>query len=80
MQRKESLGPPCPSCSRPRREVTVRSGDDELTMLTCGKCEQNSWYRDGQPVELPDVLRSVSKKEDFVLAPVKPTRRGQPSR
>ena len=38
-----------------------------LTMVSCRRCEQRTWYADGEPVLLRDMLRMTNGAADFEL-------------
>jgi hypothetical protein len=40
-----------------------------LTMVSCPKCETRSWYADGTPVSMEEVLRITSNDPEFVVMP-----------
>lgn len=46
----------CPTCGKQvvRLEVTV--GGEELTMKSCSRCDKRSWERNGDAVDLTEVL------------------------
>jgi hypothetical protein len=48
----------------------------ELTMTSCTRCEHRAWTSTAGTVLMPDVLRNLSGRQDFVLSPaLRPTRR-----
>jgi hypothetical protein len=40
-----------------------------LTMVSCPKCETRSWYADGTPVSMQEVLRITANDPEFVVMP-----------
>jgi hypothetical protein len=47
-----------------------------LTMLSCPRCETRSWYADGAPVTMGEVLRITANDPEFVVMPVPSRARG----
>ena len=41
-----------------------------LTMVSCPKCETRSWYADGAPVTMQEVLKITANDPEFVVMPV----------
>ena len=41
-----------------------------LTMLSCPRCETRSWYADGTPVTMQEVLKITANDPEFVVMPV----------
>ena len=67
----------CPECGQPNPvelAMTVKGGQ-ELTMLSCGRCEARSWLSDGAPVSKSDVLKLTSGDPDFAVVPSAKTQR-----
>lgn len=61
----------CPSCGRPgvvELEMKVKSGQ-LLTMLSCSGCETRSWFADGAPLPLKDVLKITAGDPSFEVKP-----------
>jgi Zn-finger nucleic acid-binding protein len=50
----------CPHCSHHLVQVVVRLDDARVTMHACSGCDRCWWDRDGQPVELGEVLALAS--------------------
>jgi hypothetical protein len=38
-------------------------------MLSCPKCETRSWYADGSPVTMQEVLKITANDPEFVVMP-----------
>lgn len=67
----------CPSCGRAglvEVSMKVKTGE-ELTMLSCSRCEERRWLADGTAVSREEVLRLTSGNPDFVTAAVQRTRK-----
>ena len=61
---------------RPIELQMVAKNDQVLTMLSCPKCETRSWYADGAPVTMQEVLRITANDPEFVVMPVASRARG----
>lgn len=51
----------CTRCGGPIVEIVLTSGDSDLTMRSCSKCDSREWANDGEPVELTDVLGDLNE-------------------
>jgi hypothetical protein len=49
---------PCVRCGAPTAQIALLQGGS-LTMFSCSRCDHRSWYRDGAPAPLREVLASV---------------------
>ena len=60
----------CPRCGSPGQvELQMRNkGGPQLTMLSCGRCENRTWLSDGEPLSPEEVLSVVSGREGFALS------------
>ena len=70
----------CRDCGRPgpvELQMTVKGGQ-ELTMLSCTRCQARSLLSDGEPVSREEVLQLTSGNPDFVQLPTEraPRKRG----
>jgi hypothetical protein len=54
---------------RPIELQMVAKNDQVLTMLSCPKCETRSWYADGSPVTMQEVLKITANDPEFVVMP-----------
>jgi hypothetical protein len=54
---------------RPIELQMVAKNDQVLTMLSCPNCETRSWYADGTPVTMQEVLRITANDPEFVVMP-----------
>jgi hypothetical protein len=59
----------CSRCgSAGQVELQMRNkGDTQLTMLSCGQCENRTWLADGEPLSQEQVLAVLSGREDLTL-------------
>ena len=72
----------CVVCGRERPielQMTVKN-DQVLTMISCPKCETRSWYADGSPVTMDEVLKITANDPEFVVMPVASKPRVTPPR
>lgn len=49
----------CAKCFSPLVVISFVQDDTTMTMASCGSCHTRSWWRDGIPVALPEVLAAV---------------------
>ena len=40
-----------------------------LTMVSCPRCETRSWYADGTPVSMQEILKITANDPQFVVMP-----------
>jgi hypothetical protein len=61
----------CIVCGRERPiELQMTAKNQQLlTMLSCPKCETRSWYADGVPVTMQEVLKITANDPEFVVMP-----------
>ncbi|MCW2573265.1 MAG: hypothetical protein JWO88_3323 [Frankiales bacterium] len=61
----------CAVCGRERPiELQMTAKNNQvLTMLSCPKCETRSWYADGTPVTMQEVLQITANDPEFVVMP-----------
>ena len=59
----------CPRCgSAGQVELQMRNrGGPQMTMLSCGRCENRTWLADGEPLSREEVLAVVAGREDVEL-------------
>jgi len=72
----------CATCGQPRPlelQMTVKSGQ-VLTMVSCSRCETRTWFADGQPISMDDVLKITSGNPEFVVNPSTRAPKNAPSR
>lgn len=72
--RRENLVPDpvtCFVCGRGRPiELQMRAKNGQLlTTLSCPTCETRSWYADGSPVSMQEVLKITANDPEFVVMP-----------
>lgn len=72
----------CATCGQPRPlelQMTVKSGQ-VLTMVSCSRCETRTWFADGEPVSMDEVLKITSGNPDLVIEPSTRAPKHAPSR
>ena len=72
----------CATCGQPRPlelQMTVKSGQ-VLTMVSCSRCETRTWFADGEPVSMDEVLKITSGNPDLVIEPSARAPKHAPSR
>ncbi len=52
----------CPECRSSLVEIEVSLGDTHLTMHSCSRCDRRWWDRDGDLIELQDVLQLAASR------------------
>lgn len=54
----------CPTCGSQdvvNINLTVEDGE-RVSFYSCHRCERRWWYKDGEQIELPDVLQLAKRK------------------
>ena len=72
----------CATCGQPRPielQMSVKSGQ-VLTMVSCSRCETRTWFADGEPISMDDVLKITSGNPQFVVNPSLRAPKNAPSR
>lgn len=50
-------------CGRRPRAITIDVADGQsLSLLVCDVCEQQQWFRNGEPVDLADVKTAAAAR------------------
>lgn len=50
-------------CGRRPRAINIDVSDDQaLTLLVCDVCEQQGWFRNGEPIEVADVKTAAASR------------------
>lgn len=50
----------CPTCTTELVEIKLTIDGSRLMMRSCSTCDNRSWHRDGESVELDGVLTDLS--------------------
>jgi hypothetical protein len=42
-------------------------GGPQMTMMSCSRCENRTWFADGEPLSREQALAVVAGRDDFAL-------------
>lgn len=52
----------CPECGGGLVKIGVSLGDTTIAMHSCSRCDRRWWERDGQLIDLKDVLQLAAAR------------------
>ena len=65
----------CPHCGRTLVTLETDLGGETVTMRSCSACDTRTWTRNGEPVDLRDVLDLTESQRTPKVEARRPSRR-----